>query len=203
MIAVIHCLLDSNNPIAAGGSTIGGLITASGKEHLWEDRPGAVIDTIVIHSMSAAAVGAAEPFNRGLVLKLFCDYGVSSHYLIERDGTVLALVPEEKKAWHAGGSIMPEPDNRRRVNDFSIGVELAATPDSGFTAEQYRSLAELCADIERRRAGKFAYVGHEQVAGRRAVDLGLRQDVKVDPGVRFDWSRLFELLETRRLEVKT
>lgn len=198
-----RCFLDSKNPTAAGGTTIGGLIAAAGKEHLWEERSGAPVDTVVIHYTSAAAVAPDEPFGRGPVLKLFCDYGVSSHYLVERDGRALALVPEEKKAWHAGGSVMPEPDNRRSVNDFSIGIELAATADSGFTEQQYESLACLCADLERRHARQFVYVGHDQVAGRRAVDLGLRKDIKIDPGERFEWKKLFGQLSAQRLRRTT
>lgn len=84
---------------------------------------------------------------------------------------------------------MPPPDNRTMVNSFSIGIELVATPDSGFTKEQYESCVMLCKDIEKRHVGKFVYVGHEHIAGEAAVQKGLRKDVKVDPGPNFDWER--------------
>ncbi|MDF2902002.1 MAG: N-acetylmuramoyl-L-alanine amidase, partial [Phenylobacterium sp.] len=32
------------------------------------------------------------------------DAKVSSHYLVEEDGRVFRLVPEERRAWHAGVS---------------------------------------------------------------------------------------------------
>jgi N-acetylmuramoyl-L-alanine amidase len=32
------------------------------------------------------------------------DAKVSAHYLVEEDGRVFALVPEERRAWHAGVS---------------------------------------------------------------------------------------------------
>ncbi len=129
-------------------------IAATGKEHLWEPRflPYEV-NVIVIHSVSAEALSPAEPFDRRWILKTFCDYGVSSHYLIERSGEILRLVPEEMKAWHAGGSIMPEPDNRQAVNGFSLGIELAASSVSGFSAVQYEKLAGLCSDIDEGTAG--------------------------------------------------
>ncbi len=193
------CLLNVDNRISVGGVLIGDMIGASGRRHLWEERRGNVVDVVVIHHTSAAALKPARPFSRGLILKIFCDYGVSSHYLIGRRGGIDLLVPEGMKAWHAGGSIMPEPDNRQAVNEFSIGIELAATPASGFTASQYRSLSRLCADMERRHNKRFAYVGHDQIAGERAVALGLRKEKKADPGRLFDWSRFLGQLERDRL----
>ncbi|HEY3416512.1 MAG TPA: N-acetylmuramoyl-L-alanine amidase, partial [Armatimonadota bacterium] len=96
-------------------------------------------------------------------------------------------------AWHAGGSIMPAPDNRRNVNRFSIGIENVATASSGFTDAQYRALSALITDIKHRHSIKHI-VGHDQIGGERAVGMGLRRDVKPDPGPRFDWARLHQLL---------
>jgi N-acetyl-anhydromuramyl-L-alanine amidase AmpD len=193
-----QCLLDRSNAIMVKDVSIGDLIGASGKQHLWNDRSQSAIDVIVMHYTSAAVAAPLTPFDRGSILKIFCEYGVSSHYLIDRKGRVDLLVPEEKKAWHAGGSIMPEPDNRTGVNEFSIGIELMATDVSGFTAAQYRSLAELCAAIEQRYGRRFAFVGHEQIAGERAVALGLRGDRKVDPGRLFEWERFSGCLREER-----
>ena len=192
------CLLDLENPLVADGVSIGDRIRASGRAHLWEDRKGSCVDTVVIHYSSAVNVNPQEPFDRELILKIFCDYGVSSHYLIDRQGNVFLLVPEDKKAWHAGSSIMPEPDNRKAVNGFSIGIELMATADSGFTQQQYGALLELCAAMEKRHAKRFAYVGHDQIAGERAVRLGLRKDVKADPGTFFNWKEFLKRLEGTR-----
>ena len=63
--------------------------------------------SIVIHSVSAVAVAPEAPFSLERILEIFCDRGVSSHFLIERDGRIVQLAPEAMKAWHAGGSIMP------------------------------------------------------------------------------------------------
>jgi N-acetyl-anhydromuramyl-L-alanine amidase AmpD len=195
---ISSCLLDTKNRLPAGGVSIGVLVGASGKKRLWSGRSGVRVDVIVVHYSSAVRVAPRAPYVIWRLLRIFCEYGVSSHYLIDRGGRVLRLVPESRKAWHAGGSIMPGPDNRRAVNDFSIGIELMATADSGFTHAQYRSLARLCADIERRKGRVFSYVGHDQVAGKRAVSLGLRSDVKVDPGRLFDWARFRRSLEKER-----
>jgi len=187
------CLLESANDYPVGASTIGAMIvSSSGKERLWDERSGGAdaVDTVVIHYMSAVDVVPGDPYNLGQLLKIFCDYGVSSHYLINRDGEIYNLVPEGMKAWHAGLSIMPEPDNRTGVNEFSIGIELLATRDSGFTEAQYEALGGLCVGIEGRFRRKMVYVGHDMVAGERAVALGLRKDPKIDPGPLFDWSRV-------------
>ncbi|MCL2689566.1 MAG: N-acetylmuramoyl-L-alanine amidase [Chitinispirillia bacterium] len=183
-----NCFLDSQNNTAIGGTTLGEMITDLGKEHLWEERTHGRIDTVVVHYMSAAAINPKRLYDLDLLLGIFCDYGVSSHYLINRTGKVLCLVPEDKKAWHCGPSIMPDPDNRTGVNEFSIGIELTGTESSWFTGFQYKSLCSLCINIEQRYGTEMRYVGHDQIAGERAVTQGLRKVAKTDPGPLFDWN---------------
>ena len=184
---IYDCFLDNRNGRAVCASTVGALIAPSGKPRLWEERRDGRVDTVVVHYISAVNVDKNRPYDLELILKIFCDYRVSSHYLITRRGRIFRLVPEEMKAWHAGLSMMPEPDNRTGVNEFSIGIELMATEDSGFTKLQYRALRELCLGIEKRCGRGMTYVGHDQIAGERAVALGVRADRKVDPGPMFDW----------------
>src|SRR5262245_59605715 len=86
-----------------------------------ERHVGTVIDTVVIHAtvldnMSEVVLHFSDPQNK-----------VSSHYTIDRDGTVTAHVPEDLRAWHAGVSRMN--DGRTAVNDFSIGIELVNRND--------------------------------------------------------------------------
>jgi N-acetyl-anhydromuramyl-L-alanine amidase AmpD len=194
----IQCLLDSNNQISLDELTLGRRIANLHKEHLWGDRRAAFIDTIVIHYASAADLDPKRRFDALAVMRIFCDLGVSSHYLIDRKGTVYQLVPEGKKAWHCGGSIMPAPDDRQGVNEFSIGIELIATGVSGFTIKQYSSLGALCADIEKRYGRKMIYLGHQDIAGKRAVDLGLRKDAKTDPGNNLDWGKFKQCLTLQK-----
>jgi N-acetyl-anhydromuramyl-L-alanine amidase AmpD len=192
------CLLDHRNPLIADGISIGRRILASGKKHLWDERENGSIDAVILHYTSAIAIASAQPFSLEENLKIFCDYGVSSHFFISRRGGTSRLVPEDKKAWHCGGSIMPSPDNRKGVNEFSLGIELAATPDSGFTESQYRAAARLCAGLEKKYEKKFVYLGHDRIAGARAVTLGLRKEPKEDPGPLFDWNFFFLQLKKAR-----
>jgi N-acetylmuramoyl-L-alanine amidase len=199
---ITRCLLDISNNMPVEGIALASRIRGQGKEHLWDDRSPDPVDVIVIHYTSAVNVDQNRPFDLGLILRIFCDFGVSSHYLVERTGRILQLVPEDKKAWHAGGSIMPLPDGRTMVNSFSIGIELVATPDSGFTKRQYASCTRLCRDIERRHGTTFTYVVHEDIAGEAAVGLGLRNNIKSDPGPLFDW-KLFRGMLRRPASSRT
>ncbi len=189
---VRDCYLDTSNTFALGDETLGQVISRSGHTHLWAERRSQ-IDTVVIHYISAAGKEVEDPFRLDFILPIFPEYGVSSHYLIQRDGSVYALVPESHKAWHSGPSIMPPPDSRRSVNDFSLGVELVATDQSGFTPEQYASLASLCREFEYTYSSELRFVGHSDIAGPRAVELGLRAVPKPDPGPLFDWDRFHRL----------
>jgi N-acetyl-anhydromuramyl-L-alanine amidase AmpD len=150
---------------------------------------GRHIDTVVLHYSSAINVDPEHWTDPRAVMRIFRDYRVSAHYLIDRAGTVYRLVDEDDVAWHAGGSIMPAPDNRRNVNRFSIGIEIIGLPTRAFTDAQYDSLNALLAGIRSRHPIRHV-VGHDQIAGPRAVGLGLRRDVKPDPGPSFAWGRV-------------
>ena len=78
--------------------------------------PGQAIDMLVLHYTGMSSAEAA--------LDRLCDPGarVSSHYLIDEDGTVYRLVPEARRAWHAGVSSWAGDSD---VNDRSLGIELA------------------------------------------------------------------------------
>jgi N-acetyl-anhydromuramyl-L-alanine amidase AmpD len=196
-------LLESSNRTILGSGTFGAMVAATGKKKLWSDRRGKVTDVTVIHYTSAINRFPDDPFNIRHMVSIFCEYGVSSHFLIDREGGVFRLVPVEKKAWHCGGSIMPAPDNRTGVNDFSVGIELLAVPDGGFTEQQYAALARLCCNLEQTVHRPMTYVGHEDIAGEHAVALGLRTDCKVDPGPLFSWHRFMDDLAVCRKQGST
>ncbi len=101
---------------------------------------------------------------------------VSAHFLIRRDGAAVQFVSTLDRAWHAGVSHF---DGRERCNDFSIGIELEGSDDTGFCDAQYRTLAAL-AHALRVRHPISAVRGHEHIAPGR----------KTDPGPHFDWARL-------------
>ena len=107
---------------------------------------------------------------------------VSAHYMIDEDGTVTRLVPEDKRAWHAGRAYWRGIDD---VNSASIGIELVNPGHEfgyrPFPEAQRGSLIRLLADIVWRHDIEVGnIVGHSDVAPAR----------KMDPGELFDWPRL-------------
>lgn len=110
---------------------------------------------------------------------------VSCHYLVDEDGRVLSMVPEEKRAWHAGRARWRGVSD---VNGASIGIELVNPGHEWgyreFPEEQIDALVPLVADIkERHGITRGNIVGHSDVAPAR----------KQDPGELFPWSRLARL----------
>ncbi len=110
---------------------------------------------------------------------------VSCHYLIAEDGTILRLVDEDKRAWHAGRSHWRTIDD---VNSASIGIEIVNPGhDWGyrpFPPEQIEALIPLVAEIkERHGITRGDVVGHSDIAPVR----------KRDPGELFPWHSLARL----------
>lgn len=103
---------------------------------------------------------------------------VSSHYLITSRGDVLRLVPEERRAWHAGKARWGRVED---VNSRSIGIELDNDGRSPFAAPLMDALEMLLGDVLRRW-----HILPERVLGHSDCALGR----KFDPGSRFDWARL-------------
>ncbi len=110
------------------------------------------------------------------------DSGVSAHYVVAEDGQVLRLVPEDKRAWHAGKSWWRGVED---VNSASVGIEIVNPGHEfgyrPFPEPQIDALIPLVADIVWRHNIRPAYVvGHSDIAPKR----------KEDPGELFPWARL-------------
>lgn len=140
-------------------------------------RPqGVPVDMLVLHYTGMPTAQDA--------LKRLCDEAssVSAHYVIEEDGTIHQLVPEERRAWHAGVSSWR---GRTDVNGRSVGIELVNPGHEfgyrPFPEAQMQALIPLCKEIlARHPIPPRNVVGHADVAPLR----------KEDPGELFDWKRL-------------
>jgi N-acetylmuramoyl-L-alanine amidase len=140
------------------------------------DQRRAPPDMIVLHYTGMESGEAA--------LQRLCDpeAKVSAHYMIEEDGRIFQLVPEERRAWHAGVSFWK---GERDVNGASIGIELVnpghelGYPD--FPERQVEALIGLLDAIRGRwTIPNGRILGHSDVAPGR----------KIDPGEKFPWKRL-------------
>src|SRR4051812_17464391 len=107
---------------------------------------------------------------------------VSAHYLIDEDGCILGLVPDHRRAWHAGVSWW---QGRGNLNDVSIGIELVNPGHEWgyrpFPEAQMAALVALCRNLVGRwRIPATRVVAHSDVAPSR----------KQDRGELFAWPRL-------------
>lgn len=160
---------------------------------------------VVLHFISNAAHNPENPYIYEDIRNIFVEYDVAPHYMIDRDGVIYYLLPENRVARHSGkGELVEFPDYKDHLNDYSIGIELMAigteaemetviTPEQyltipqehiGYTEAQYESLNLLLDDILARnpkiKNDRNHILGHDEYAPGR----------KTDPGSLFDWSKL-------------
>jgi N-acetylmuramoyl-L-alanine amidase len=110
------------------------------------------------------------------------DCKVSCHYVIDEDGTIIQMVAEEMRAWHAGVSFWTGETD---INSASIGIEIQNPGHQlgyrDFPEAQMRAVTSLSRDIVARHGIRPERVlAHSDVAPGR----------KIDPGEKFDWPGL-------------
>ncbi len=135
-------------------------------------RDGALPDLVVLHFTAMTSARDA--------LARLCDpaHQVSSHYLLDAAGQVMRLVAEEHRAWHAGPGAWGGCED---INSRSIGIELANSGTTPFSAPQMRALELLLDQVMARwNIPRHRVIGHADMAPAR----------KTDPGPRFDRRRL-------------
>lgn len=146
---------------------------------LWHPSPSfgprrgdATPELVVLHYTAMATARSA--------LNRLCDpdIEVSAHYLISEQGQIWQMVTEDMRAWHAGGG---QWHSITDVNSASIGIELANDGFHPFPEPQMVALESLLEGILKRwHIPAKGVIGHSDMAPGR----------KIDPGQRFDWSRL-------------
>lgn len=114
---------------------------------------------------------------------------VSAHYMIWEDGRITRLVPEARRAWHAGVATWQGQDD---INSRSIGIEIVngghdfPAPDGAlppYPDAQIAAVIALSREIMALHGIPPAgLVGHSDIAPQR----------KIDPGEHFPWPRLAE-----------
>jgi len=137
------------------------------------------IDKIIIHYTGMKDAASA--------LARLCDADsqVSAHYMIDEDGTIIQLVDEAKRAWHAGKSFWR---GQRDINSASVGIELVNPGHEfgyrPFPSQQITALKQLMKEIVTRHSmsALLAPLAHSDIAPSR----------KEDPGELFPWQDLAE-----------
>ena len=134
------------------------------------------LDAIVLHYTGMASGAAA-------LLRL-CDPAteVSCHYFVAEDGGVLQLVPEARRAWHAGRSLWAGESD---MNSRSIGIEIVNPGHAGgcppFAGAQVEATIALCRDIAARHG-----IPPQRILAHSDIAPGRKQD----PGEVFPWDTL-------------
>jgi N-acetylmuramoyl-L-alanine amidase len=131
---------------------------------------------IVVHYTGMQTAEAALTRLRDPISK------VSAHYMIDEDGRIFRLVPEERRAYHAGVSFWK---GARDINGRSVGIELVNPGEAfgyrPFPDAQIDALLTLLTAIRSRwTIANGDIVGHSDVAPER----------KIDPDYLFPWKRL-------------
>ena len=134
------------------------------------------VDMLVLHYTGMRTAAAA--------LERLCDpvARVSAHYLVEENGAIWRLVPEYRRAFHAGVSCW---ESESDLNSVSLGIEIVNPGHEWgyrpFPEPQMASVERLCRDLVTRYSiPPHRVVGHSDIAPER----------KSDPGELFDWPRL-------------
>ena len=137
-------------------------------------------------------------------IKVLTEQEVSAHFLITTrdEEPIYNLVPEDKRAWHAGES---EWKSSKNLNDSSIGIEIVnlglnedILPDTDtgveralknqyrqapYTEEQIKKIAILVKYLsEKYEIAPENILGHSDVAPQ----------IKLDPGPMFPWKELYD-----------
>jgi len=107
---------------------------------------------------------------------------VSSHYLIQRNGTINVMVPDLYVAWHAGKSSWK---SFKSLNKNSIGIEISNPGHDNkyinFSKKQIQSILYLSKSLMKKYNIQSSNIlGHSDIAPFR----------KKDPGEKFPWKYL-------------
>ena len=147
-------------------------------ERVGNQRPS----MIVLHYTGMPSANAA--------LDLLCSGGsqVSAHYFVFEDGSIIQLVPESRRAWHAGSAFWAGETD---INSCSIGIEIANPGHEhgylDFPKRQIAATTALCRSIlTRNTVPPLRVLAHSDIAPAR----------KQDPGEKFPWRTLYDRRRT-------
>ena len=189
--------------------TIGTFPKEQSLRNHYNERPEQVCDTLVLHHIACSFEKSMNIFtentpgprvsphyiitreekHKNFPIATYEMHGagiksISAKYTTDiRDiahGQVIQIVPEEKRAWHAGKSYW---NGKQGLNDNSIGIEnVYGGGIAPFDSEQIKALGTLCNNIVTRyQIDPTHVVGHADIAPQR----------KDDPSIMFPWDTLY------------
>lgn len=147
---------------------------------------------IIVHSMTELIDWEGETITAGQLLE---NLKLSVHSLIHPDGTIEHIIPDNKKAAHAGKSVH---NGLSGLNSFFLGYEILVPGKNDFgsfskkieeagcyTDEQFEAAVKLTKEwMHKFGIKKEDVVRHSDVSGD---DVRGERKGKTDPGAGFDW----------------
>lgn len=165
-------------------------------------RDPADIDLVVIHCTELPDLATAREYGERIMHP--SGTGNSGHYYVDRDGTVLRYVPDDRVAHHVRGR-----------NQRTLGIELVNTgrwPDwfdtrhqamtEPYPDAQIDALLALLAQLRATLPNLRSIAGHEDLDTDTlpaSDDAALRIQRKLDPGPMFPWPRVMAECELVRV----
>jgi len=163
----------------------------------WQKMFGCPMDDftpvgIIVHSMTELIDWEGETITAGQLLE---NLKLSVHSLIHPDGTIEHIIPDSKKAAHAGQSLH---NGLSGLNSFFLGYEILVPGKNDFgsfskkieeagcyTDEQFEAAVKLTKEwMHKFGIKKEDVVRHSDVSGD---DVRGERKGKTDPGAGFDW----------------
>ncbi len=184
--------------LVATGLVLAGVLAGPGPAEGTTSGPEReIVDSIIVHTIGGPSCGGGKLVFSGAPgdaqrWKNFFDRhpGLGIHYVVDRDGVVLASTPEDRVANHALNN-----------NATSIGIELVHEGDGiePFGQPQIDALIGLLKSIRARYAVPIENIkGHSDVDVRTFACGGRLYPTKMDPGANFPWARVRAALRNER-----
>jgi len=144
-------------------------------------------DGIILHH-----TGSSDEYGDAYWLSHYHSNPVSTNQMIQRDGTIVQIVPNNVVAWHAGTSCL---NGRYDCNGWCIGLEICNNGQGEkFTDAQYQTVAETIAY----NCALFEIQDKDISSHARVAACAGRHD-KYDP-YGWDWKRMWQRVDEIRAD---
>ena len=120
-------------------------------------------------STEAAVIHHTGGRSLDVAVKTLQSRGLSYHYLVDRDGKIVNILPDNIMAWHA----FPTDKNPKVTNANSVSVSMIANDDKDVTPEQIASASSLVSKLSQHYGfSKSSVFGHGEIASGKMPTEG-------------------------------
>ncbi len=142
-------------------------------------RGSTQITTVIVHHTGTE--------NTQIALNTFLSGATSAHYVVDREGRIIKMVQDNRRAAHAGSARWRGSSS---INSASIGLEIVhRAQDRNYSAAQYTAVIGLLNQLRTAHTNIQTrnIIGHSDVGTNASGRLGRKS---TDPGEFFNWQKL-------------